>query len=67
MKLEISTHVAKIHNLEAGTAVQFPDGNLNLILNLGNKKVQVKLYKIKKYGKPKNRKVEIRKAKPVHA
>lgn len=51
MKQEISTHIAKINNLEAGSAVYFPDGNMNLFLKLGKNVVQVKLYKIKKYGK----------------
>ena len=68
MKLEISTHIAKINNIEAGSAVLFPDGNMNLFLNLGKQTVQVKLYKIIKYGKqPKHRKVKIWKTKQVNA
>lgn len=51
MKNEITTHIAKINNLEAGSAVLFRDGNMNLFLNLGKKVIQVKLYKVTKYAK----------------
>jgi hypothetical protein len=51
MNQEIKTHIAKINNLEAGTAILFPDGNMNVFLKLGKQIVQVKIYKIKKYGK----------------
>lgn len=63
MKTEISTHVAKINNLEAGSAVYFPDGNMNLFLRLGKSVVQVKLFKIKKDGKRKTTKTKITSAK----
>jgi len=63
MKPEIKTHIAKINNLEAGTAVQYSNGNLNLFLNLGKQTVQVKLFKITKYGKSKTGKPKIWKTK----
>lgn len=67
MKHEISTHVAKINNLEAGSAVYFPDGNMNLFLKLGKNVVQVKLFKIKKNGKRNTTKKKNFATKPVLA
>lgn len=67
MKQEIKTHIAKINNLEAGTGILFPDGNMNLFLTLGKQIVQVKIYKITKYGKTKNTKTKIINSKQSHA